>query len=60
MNATRADLSGKGLRLQEGQRLRVWEPWGDEIHVADGVVRWNQEWGWGVEVDPEVLLGFQP
>ena len=60
LNATRADLAAKGLELREGQLLRVWEPWGDEAHIAEGVVRWDEEWGWGVEVNPDVLLGFQP
>lgn len=60
LNQTRADLDAKGLVLSEGQSLRVWEPWGDEQHIAEGTVRWNEDWGWGVQIDPDLLRSFQP
>jgi len=43
-----------------GQSLWVWEPWGDEQHIAQGTVRWNDDWGWGVQIDPDLLHSFQP
>jgi hypothetical protein len=60
LNQTLADLKVKGLLLREGQSLRVWESWGDERHVAEGTVRGNDEWGWGVQIDPDLLRSFQP
>jgi hypothetical protein len=60
LNATKADIRAKQLLLVDGQPLRVWEPWGNEEHVAEGVVRWSDEWGWGVQIDPEALLGLLP
>jgi hypothetical protein len=60
LNKTRADITAKRLKLSEGLAVRVWEPWGTDQHVAEGVVRWNDEWGWGVQIDAEVLRSFQP
>jgi hypothetical protein len=60
LNQTRTDLDAKGLVLSEGQSLWVWEPWGDEQHIAEGTVRWNDDWGWGVQIDPALLRSFQP
>jgi hypothetical protein len=58
LNATLADIESKDLVLADGQRLIVWEP-GNEDHVAEGSVRWDAEWGWGVEIDPDTLARFQ-
>lgn len=60
LNQTRADLEAKGLTLTVGQVLQVWEPWGDQVHIAEGPVRKDDEWGWGVMIDPETLRSFQP
>ncbi len=60
LNATLADLEAKGLVLSDGQSLRVWEPWEDGSHVADGIVRKDDDWGWGVQIDPDLLRSFQP
>jgi hypothetical protein len=60
LNRTRADLEAKGIELKEGQSLTVWEPWGSEKHVAAGIVHWNDEWGWGIEIPEDVLRNFQP
>ena len=60
LNQTLADLEAKGLVLSEGQSLPVWEPWGDELHVAEGTMRGSDDWGWGVEIDPDLLRSFQP
>ena len=60
LNQTRADLEAKGLALSEGQSLRVWEPWGDQQHIAEGTVRRDEEWDWRVRIDPSTLQSFQP
>ena len=59
LNETIADLKAKGLDLHDGQSLDVWQPWRDKRYEATGVVRWDEHWGWGVEIDPRVLAGFQ-
>jgi hypothetical protein len=37
----------------------VWEPWGTEQHVADGVAHWDDDWGWGVRIEAALLRSFQ-
>jgi hypothetical protein len=60
LNATIADISARGIQLQEGQRLKVWEPWEGKPHTAEGTVGWDADWGWGIEIDPETLARFTP
>jgi hypothetical protein len=60
LNKTREDIDLKHVKLFEGCSLRVWEPWGTEQHVAEGIVRWNDEWGWGIQIDADLLRSFQP
>jgi hypothetical protein len=60
LNETLADIKAKGLVLTDGQSLRVWEPWEDGPRVADGIVRRDDDWGWGVQIDPDLLRSFQP
>ena len=59
LNATLADIQAKDARLVDGQRLTVWEPLPNGDQVAEGIVRWDAEWGWGVEIDDETLARFQ-
>lgn len=60
LNETLRDLRAKGWKLSEGQRLAVWERWGDSIHHAEGIVRLDPEWGWGVRIAAENRPSWLP
>jgi hypothetical protein len=60
LNKTRADIDARRVRLVDGQTLLVWEPWGSNRHMAEGIVRWNDVYGWGIFVDEDLLRTFQP
>ena len=59
LNSTIKDLQAKGIELSEGLTLQVWEPSAGDDRVSEGVVHWDEDWGWGIEIDRETLRRFQ-